>query len=102
MVDGVLGQLAVLSGIVLASIGVYGFAASQNLIRQLLSIEVLFNAILLLVIVIFSSNPIQATLFSIILISIVSGEVIVIVAVIVRLFRMARSLESFVLEEEGV
>ena len=86
----------------MAAVGVYGLTASQNLVRQLLSIEVLFNAVLIMVILLFSFNPVSATVFAITLIAVVSGEVIVVVAIIASLYRRTRSLESLVLEEEGV
>ncbi len=101
-VDTALGGIAAVSAALMASIAVYGLTSSQNLIRQLLSIEVLFNAVLILVIILFSFNPVNATLFAVTLTAVVSGEVIVIVAVVVSLFRRTRSLESIVLEEEGV
>ncbi len=102
VLDTALGQVAMVVAAVMAGIGVYGLSASQNLIRQLLSVEVLFNSVLLLVVVLLSFNPVDATLFSIVLTAVVSGEVIVIVAIVVSLFRRVRSLESTVLEEEGV
>ncbi len=101
-VEAAVGEVALTAAAVMAAVGVYGLTASQNLVRQLLSIEVLFNAVLIMVILLFSFNPVSATVFAITLIAVVSGEVIVVVAIIASLYRRTRSLESLVLEEEGV
>lgn len=102
VVDAATASVAIIGASILLGIGSYGLASSRNLIRQLLSIEVLFNAILVFIVVLTAFNGVLATGLSLILISVVSGEVIVLVAVIVAYYRVARSLESSSLEEEGV
>ncbi|MCE4599907.1 MAG: NADH-quinone oxidoreductase subunit K [Desulfurococcales archaeon] len=102
MEDVILGQLGFIAAIAMAVIGVYGFASSRSLVRQLLSIEVLFNAVLIMVVILMSFSPLNATLLAIALISIVSGEVIVVVAVIAAVYRFSRTFESSIMEEEGV
>ncbi len=98
----VLGQLGFIAAIAMSAMGVYGFTSSRSLIRQLLSIEVLFNALLIIVVILMSFSPVNATLLAIALISVVSGEVIVVIAVIAALYRFSRTFESSVMEEEGV
>ncbi len=85
-----------------SAIGVYGIATSRNLLRTLLSIEVLFNGILLAIVTFLSQIAVLDTLASVVIVSVVSGEVIVMVAVIVSFYRVAKTLDSSSLEEEGV
>jgi NAD(P)H-quinone oxidoreductase subunit 4L len=87
---------------IIAAIGAYGITASRNLLRILLSIEVLFNAVLLMVVAVLASNPVLGAAFSIILISVVSAEVVVVVAVIIAFYRTSKSFDSSSLEEGGV
>jgi NADH-quinone oxidoreductase subunit K len=86
----------------LIAIGVYGLTSTNNLIRQLLSIEVVFNGIILLIVAMATANPTMVTLLLIILISVVSGEVIVVMALIISMYRVSRTLTSDALAEEGV
>jgi len=86
----------------LLAIGVYGATSTRSLLRMLLSIEVIFNGILLAIVAYMSSNPVLDTLTSIVIVSVVSGEVIIVVALIVAFYRISRTLESGPLEEEGV
>jgi NADH-quinone oxidoreductase subunit K len=86
----------------LIAIGVYGLTSTNNLIRQLLSIEVVFNGIVLLIVAMATANPTMITLLLVILISVVSGEVIVVMALIISMYRVSRTLTSDALAEEGV
>ena len=90
------------TSIALAAIGVYGLTSSSNLVRQLLSIEVLFNGVILLLAAIASANPEMLTLLLVILVSVVSGEVIVVMALVISMYRVSRKLSSDILEEKGV
>ncbi len=87
---------------IVAAIGTYGIATSRNLVRTLLSIEVLFNGIFLAIVTFLSQIAVLDTLAGIVIVSVVSGEVIVIVAVIVSFYRAAKTLDSSSMEEEGV
>ncbi|MEB3851730.1 MAG: NADH-quinone oxidoreductase subunit K [Desulfurococcales archaeon] len=89
-------------GLTLAAIGAYGVASTRNLLRILLSIEVIFNSVLLLFVAALSALPALSAAFSIFLVSVVSAEVIVVVAVLVAYYRVARSFDSTSLEEGGV
>jgi len=100
--ESAVAGIALATAAVMAGIAVYGMTGSRNLIRQLLSIEVLFNAVLLAVLVLASIPANILSGFTIVLISIVSGEVIVLVAVIAAYYRVAKTLESSPMEEEGV
>lgn len=101
-IDASLAGVALVSASVVAGLAAYGMSSSGNFLRQMLSIEVLFNAVLLIILVLAGVNPTFTTAFAILLISIVSGEVIVLVSIVVAFYRVARELESDVLEEEGV
>lgn len=96
-------QLALLLASILVGLGVYAMSASRSLLRQMLGAEVAFNGVILAVIAILSaSSPAIATSLAILLVAIVAGEVIVTVAIVAGMYRFARSLESSVMEEEGV
>ncbi len=86
----------------ITAIGAYGVTASRNLLRLLLSIEVIFNGILLMVVAALASNPSLGAAFSIVLISVVSAEVIVVVAVLIAFYRLSKTFDSKSLEEGGV
>ncbi|BAA80414.2 NuoK homolog [Aeropyrum pernix K1] len=100
--DAALSQVVVLLAAVLAAIGSYGLAGSRNLVRQLISAEVLFNAFLLIVILVLSKSSLAANVLGIMLVIVVSGEIIVVVALVAALYRRLGTLETEPLEEEGV
>lgn len=100
--ESLVGTAVVTVSLGLFAMGVYGVTGSNNLIRQLLSIEVMFNSILLLVVLLLSYDSLIATLYSVVLTSIVAGEIIVVIAVVVSLYRASKSLTSEPLEEHGV
>ncbi len=87
---------------VLVAIGTYGLTSTRNLLRMLLSVEVMFNGILLGIVAYLSFDAVLDTLASIIIVSVVSGEVIVVVAILVSFYRIARTFDSTALEEEVV
>jgi len=90
------------ASLAIIAVGVYGLTSSSNLIRQLLSVEVIFNGVLLLLILIASANPNMLTLLMVVLVSVVSGEVIVVIALVISMYRATRELTSEALREEGV
>ncbi len=102
IVDQLTGVLLVLVSAIIMSIGVYGFTASRNLFRQLLSIEVLFNGVFLLVITLLSASPLVTVYYSIVVISVVSVEAIVVTAILVAFLRAYRTHSSTDLEESEV
>jgi len=90
------------TSVALMAVGVYGLTSSNNLVRQLLSIEILFNGILLLMALIASINSSMLTLLMIVMVSVVSGEVIIVMTLVISMYRTSRTLTSDVLEERGV
>lgn len=82
-------------GLVIGSIGVYGLLNSKNIVRILLSSEIIFNAAILLV---FSSSSILGktylpVVFSIFAVSMGLVEVVVAFAAIILYYRNKNSLE---------
>ncbi len=100
--DPTIAQTALLVSAILIAVGGYGMTASRSLLRQLISAEVIFNGILILLLVIMASTPVEASALALILVAVVSGEIIVAVAVVAGLYRKVRSFSSAKLEEEGV
>ncbi|MCE4623877.1 MAG: NADH-quinone oxidoreductase subunit K [Caldisphaeraceae archaeon] len=98
--DTLTGAVVMVVSSVIMGIGAYGVASSRSLFRQVLSIEVIFNGLLLLVLSLLSFNAIAATYFGILIISSVAAEIIVVVAIIVAYLRSTGSLSSDELEEE--
>lgn len=100
--DGGLVQVAVLLSAMLVGIGAYGLAGSRNLVRQLISAEVVFNGVLILIMVYLSRAPLAANIMGVLLTLVVAGEIIIVVAVLAALYRRLGTLESTSIEEEGV
>jgi NADH:ubiquinone oxidoreductase subunit K len=86
-------------GIVVMAMGAYGLTYSRNLMRQLLSVEVAFNGLLMMLLPLLSANASSATYFGVVVISVVSAEIIVVVAILVSYYRASRSMSSDSLEE---
>jgi len=101
-IDAAVAGVTVITASIVAGLAVYGMASSRSFLRQMLSIEVLFNAILLIILILAGVSATYTTAFAILLISVVSGEVIVLVSIIVAFYRVARELSSTAVEEEGV
>lgn len=102
IVDQLTGLVVMLAAAIIIGIGGYGVTSSRSLFRQLLSIEVIFNGLLVLVLSLISFDAVMATYFGIIAISVVSAEVIVVVSILVAYMRHSKSLSSEDLEEGGV
>lgn len=102
MIDRLVAIITMVVSTLIIAVGAYGLTASRNLVRQLLSVEVMFNGLLLLVLPLLVGEPYAATYFGIVVISVASVEVIVVVAVILAFLRAYRTLSSSDLEEEGV
>ncbi len=89
-----IGYTITITGLLLITIGVYGFAATRNLIRMLLSLEIVFNGVFLFILALITSAPSYATALGIILISVVSAEVAVVIAIIAAYYRKTGVLDS--------
>ena len=86
----------------LIGIGAYGMAGSRSLLRQLISAEVAFNGIILAALIILAGKPAFTTAIAILLITIVAGEIIVVVSILAGMYRYTKTFDSTVMEEEGV
>ncbi len=87
---------------VLFSLGVYGLITRRNIIRMLLSAEVIFNAALLAFLALSSVNSGLAApggALVIIAISLSAAEVGVIVSIAILMFRKTGSLDVYELSE---
>ncbi|MGC9133957.1 MAG: NADH-quinone oxidoreductase subunit K [Caldisphaera sp.] len=102
IIDQLTGAIVMVISAIIIGIGAYGVTSSRSLFRQLLSIEVIFNGLLVLVLSLLSFNAIIATYFGIVIISVVSAEVIVVVSILVAYMRESKSVSSEDLEEGGV
>ena len=96
------GEVAFAVALGLVALGVYGLSSSSNMLRMLLSLEVIFNGILLALVALLSFDPVLATVVIVILISVVAAEVIVTVAILAGLYRQTKTFDAGSLEEEGV
>lgn len=86
-------------GIAVMAMGAYGLTYSRNIVRQLLSVEVAFNGLLMMLLPLLSMSAASATYFGVVVVSVVSAEVIVVVAVLIAYYRAFRSMSSDKLEE---
>ncbi|MFP3230183.1 MAG: NADH-quinone oxidoreductase subunit K [Caldisphaera sp.] len=102
IIDQLTGVIVMMVSAIIIGIGAYGVTSSRSLFRQLLSIEVIFNGLLVLVLSLLSFNVVMATYFGIVIISVVSAEVIVVVSILVAYMRQSKSVSSEDLEEGGV
>ncbi|MFP3143888.1 MAG: NADH-quinone oxidoreductase subunit K [Caldisphaera sp.] len=102
IIDQLTGVIVMMVSAIIIGIGAYGVTSSRSLFRQLLSIEVIFNGLLVLVLSLLSFNAVMATYFGIVIISVVSAEVIVVVSILVAYMRQSKSVSSEDLEEGGV
>lgn len=97
-----IAEIITVTALAMLAIGVFGFTSSRNLIRQLLSAEIAFNAAILLALVLMASAPNIGTMLSIVLIAAVTGEIIIVISLLFSKYRVTRSLDSEALEEGGV
>jgi len=100
--DKAMGEVAFAVALGLVALGVYGVTATNNMLRMLLSIEVIFNGVLLMLISLLAFDAVMATVVAVILVSVVAAEVIVTVAILAGFYRQAKTFETGSLEEEGV
>ncbi len=80
----------------LFAIGAYGAVIHRNAVRILISLELMFNAELLLLLALASYvNPMNGFILSLFVIALTSSEIGVIVPIIVLLFRRFKSTDVF-------
>ncbi len=87
---------------VLAAIGLYGLVAKRNLIRMLISVELVFNGALLALLSFSSTSAASkptGVVLALLAISLAAAEVGVVVSIAILMFRVKRSLDVFELTE---
>ncbi|MDK2464084.1 MAG: NADH-quinone oxidoreductase subunit NuoK [Candidatus Korarchaeota archaeon] len=87
---------------VLAGIGLYGLLTRRNLIRMLISVELIFNGALLALLSLVSVSSLYkptGVVLALLAISLASAEVGVVVSIAIFMFRVKRSLDVFELTE---
>ncbi len=87
---------------VLAGIGLYGLLTRRNLIRMLISVELIFNGALLALLSLVSISALYkptGVVLALLAISLASAEVGVVVSIAILMFRVKRSLDVFELTE---
>ncbi|HDM92557.1 MAG TPA: NADH-quinone oxidoreductase subunit NuoK [Candidatus Korarchaeota archaeon] len=91
--------------LLLAGIGVYGLLTRRNLIRILITVEIMFNAALLLLLTMASISAAYkptGIVLALLAISLASAEVGVVVSIAILMFRLKRSLDVYeIMESRG-
>lgn len=86
----------------LLSVGIYGILTRRNVIRMLLSTEIIFNAALLSLLSLASLDPSYGPIggaLAVISISLAAAEVGVVVSIAILMFRMRGTLDTYELRE---
>jgi NADH-quinone oxidoreductase subunit K len=84
-----------LSSILLA-IGIIGLTINRNIIKMLLSLEIMFNSSLLFLLSLSTiSNPIGGSLIAILAITLAGAEVGVLVSILIMMFRVIGDVDVF-------
>jgi NADH:ubiquinone oxidoreductase subunit K len=91
----------ILASIVFA-IGAYGLLSKRNVLRMLLSAEVIFNSVLLFLLTFstLTSSPSTGGVIAIIAIGIAATEVGVIVSLAVLMFRLKDTIDVYEISEQ--
>jgi NADH-quinone oxidoreductase subunit K len=98
-------ELIMVTAIILGTVGVYGVISRRNPIKMLLSIEVIFNGMLLLLLY-FSwlSSPLGGASLVILLIALAVGEIALIFTILMALVRFGMvgklDVDEFMVKEE--
>ncbi|MEM1545637.1 MAG: NADH-quinone oxidoreductase subunit NuoK [Candidatus Methanomethylicia archaeon] len=81
---------------ILLSIGIIGLTINRNIIKMLLSLEVMFNSSLLLLLSLSTiSNPLGGSLIAIFSITLAGAEVGVLVSILIMMFRVIGDVDVF-------
>jgi NADH-quinone oxidoreductase subunit K len=84
-----------LSSILLA-IGIIGLTINRNIIKMLLSLEIMFNSSLLFLLSLSTiSNPVGGSLIAILAITLAGAEVGVLVSILIMMFRVIGDVDVF-------
>ncbi|MEM0017647.1 MAG: NADH-quinone oxidoreductase subunit NuoK [Candidatus Korarchaeum sp.] len=95
-------QYYLLLSAALLSIGIYGILTRRNMIRMLLSAEIIFNAALLSLLSLASLDASYGTVggaLAVIAISLSAAEVGVVVSIAILMFRMRGTLDTYELRK---
>ncbi len=88
----ILGSIGVAA--TLFAVGAYGAITHRNIIRVLISLELMFNSVLILLVVLAATRaPLDGYVLALIVIALTSSEIGVIVSIIVLLFRRLGSTD---------
>lgn len=82
-----ISELAGAAGCLLVGLGFFGVASSKNTLRQIISLEVAFNGVVLLVASLMLGEPLAATLLLVLLAAIATNETIVLVILALAYWR---------------
>jgi len=82
----------VLSALLFA-LGAYGAITHRSAVRILISLELMFNAELLLLVALASLSPTEGLVLALFMIALTASEIGVIISIIVLLFKKHRSLD---------
>ena len=79
---------------IIAGIGVYGLIVQRSAIRMLISVELMFNATLLVLITFMGFiNPINGSILALLVIALASAEIGVVIPIIVLAFRTFKTTD---------
>ncbi len=98
-------ELIVLVAVAVSTIGVYGAISRRNPVKILLSIEVIFNGVLLLLLYMaWLSSPAGGATLAILLIGLAVGEIALIFTILIAILRFGvvprMDVEEFTVKEE--
>ena len=84
------------------TIGVYGLLCKRNMLKMLLSVEVMFNSVLLFLLTLSSltSTPAIGGVAALLAIGIAAAEVGVIVSLAVLMFRLKETIDVYEVSEQ--
>lgn len=81
---------------VMFGIGVYGLASKRNMLRMLLSAEVMFNGALLALLTLSSTTEaVTGGVIALLAIGLAAAEVGVIVSIVILMFQVKRSIDIY-------
>nr|QYB21145.1 NADH-plastoquinone oxidoreductase subunit 4L [Austrotaxus spicata] len=85
---------ALISGAYLLSIGIYGLVTSRNMVRALMCLELILNAVNLNLVTFsdsFDSRQVKGDIFSIFIIAIAAAEAAIGLAIVLAIYRNRKS-----------
>lgn len=77
----------------LFALGAYGAVSHRSAVRMLISLELMFNAELLLLVALAALSPAEGLVLALFMIALTASEIGVIISIVVLLFRRYKSLD---------